>query len=114
MAILTQSGLESGEFAEGAASFRNYAGQLCYKHPWGAKSDASAILFLPSFERGLFYGDRVAHRNDVMGELAVETLAVAASLRSALACTLLIAWYRLLSFQRRRVVPCFLTRPFPS
>src|SRR5690242_6973577 len=47
-----------------------------YKHPWGAKSDASAILSLPSFERGLFYGDRVAHRNDAMGELAVETLAV--------------------------------------
>src|SRR5215472_11419467 len=47
-----------------------------YKQPWGAQSDASAILFLPCFERGLFNGDRVAQSNDVLGELAVETLAV--------------------------------------
>src|SRR5215472_14820900 len=47
-----------------------------YKQPWGAQSDASAILFLPCFERGLFDGDRVAQSNDIMGELAVETLAV--------------------------------------
>src|SRR5215469_5593785 len=76
MAILTQFGFEGRDFAQGAASFRNYAFQMRYKQPWGAQSDASAILFLPSFERGLFYGDRVAQSNDIMGELAVETLAV--------------------------------------
>jgi len=38
----------------------------------------------------------------------------AASLRSALACRLLVAWYRLLSRQSRRVLPCLLTRPFSS
>src|SRR5215469_4297189 len=47
-----------------------------YKHPWCAQSNAATILFLPSFERGLFYIDRVAHRNDVMSQLAVQTLAV--------------------------------------
>src|SRR6516165_879475 len=76
MAILTQLGVASRDFAQGAASFRNCASQMRYKHPRCAKSDASAILFLPSFEGGLFHVDRVARRNDVMGELAVETLAV--------------------------------------
>jgi hypothetical protein len=67
---------EGRDFAEGAASFRNCASQIRYKHPWGAKSDASAILFLPCFERGFFQIERGAHRNDVMGELAVQTLAM--------------------------------------
>jgi hypothetical protein len=47
-----------------------------YKHPWCAKSDAPTILLLPSFERGLFYMDRVPHRNDIMSQLAMQALAV--------------------------------------
>jgi hypothetical protein len=47
-----------------------------YKHPWGAKSDALTILFLPSFERSLFNVDLLAHLDDVMSQLAMETLAM--------------------------------------
>ncbi len=76
MAILAQFGLKSGNFDQGAASFRNYAGQMRYQHPWGAKSNALAILLLPSFERGFFDMDRVPSLDDVMSELAMQTLAV--------------------------------------
>src|SRR5262245_381387 len=76
MAILRQLGLEGRDFVEGAASFRNYAGQMRYKHPWCTKSGASTILLLPSLEGGLFYLDLLAHFHDVMSQLAMQTLAV--------------------------------------
>src|SRR5579872_6891478 len=76
MAILRQSGLEGRDCAQGAASFRNYAGQMRYKHPWCAQSDAPAILLLPCFERGLFDLDRGARLYDGMGQVAMQTLAV--------------------------------------
>src|SRR5258708_21971822 len=76
MAILTQFGLISGNFGQGAASFRNYAGQMRYKHPWCPKSNAFAILLLPSFERGFFYVDRIPHLDEIMSQLAVQTLTV--------------------------------------
>ena len=76
MAILTQFGFVGRDFDQGAASFRNQAGQMRYKHPWGAKSDAPTILLLPSFERGLFYVDRVPHFNDIMSQLPMLALAV--------------------------------------
>src|SRR6266567_3539181 len=49
---------------------------MCYKHPRCAKFYASTILFLPAFERGFFNLDGLAHLHDVMGQLAVQTLAV--------------------------------------
>ena len=42
------------------------ASQVCYKHPWGAKTHALAILLLPRAVRDLFEDDRVAHRHDLM------------------------------------------------
>jgi len=72
MAILTQFGFVGRDFDQGAASFRNYAGQMRYKHPWCAKSNAPTILFLPSFERSLFNVDGVAHLDDVMRQLAMQ------------------------------------------
>src|SRR5260221_7882032 len=47
-----------------------------YKHPWCPKSDASTILLLPGFKRGLFYGDRGAHLRDTMSKTPMQTLAV--------------------------------------
>ena len=47
-----------------------------YKHPWCAKSDASTILLLPSFERGLFDRDRVTHLRDSMSQMSMQTLAM--------------------------------------
>src|SRR5262249_24761898 len=76
MAILTQFGLACTDFAQGAASFRNYASQMRYKHPWCAQSHAPTILFLPSVERGLFQVDDVSHLDNVMSQLAMQTLAV--------------------------------------
>src|SRR5215469_4953444 len=76
MAILTQFGLVGRDFDQGAASFRNYAGQMRYKHPWCAQSDASTILLLPSFEGGLFNVDRLAHFDDIMSQLPMQALAV--------------------------------------
>jgi len=71
MAILREFGFESRDFDQEAASFCNYAGQMRYKHPWGAKSNALAILFLPSFKRGLFDVDRLSHRHDIMRQPAM-------------------------------------------
>jgi len=34
MTVLTQFGVIGRDFGQGAASFRNYAGQMRYKHPW--------------------------------------------------------------------------------
>src|SRR5215471_503892 len=76
MTIPRQSGPGGGDFAEGAASFRNYADQMRYKHPWCAQSHAPTILLLPSFEGGLFYLDRIAHLCDGMCQVAMQTLAV--------------------------------------
>src|SRR5215469_8865560 len=76
MAILTQFGFVGRDFDQGAASFCNYASQMRYKHPRCAQSDTATILFLPSLERGLFYVDLLAHFHDVMGQLAVQTLAM--------------------------------------
>jgi hypothetical protein len=61
---------------QGAASFCNYAGHMRYKHPWGAKSDAPAILLLPSFEGGFFDPNGVAHLRDAMCQVTVQTLAM--------------------------------------
>jgi hypothetical protein len=76
MAILGQFRLRGGNFVQGAASFCNYAGQMRYKHPWCAKSNAPAILLLPSFERCFFYVDRGAHLRNAVSQAPMETLAV--------------------------------------
>src|SRR5579884_3674330 len=47
-----------------------------YEHPWCPKSYAPAILLLPCGKRSLFDLDRVADCNDIVGKLAVETLAM--------------------------------------
>src|SRR5437763_16882982 len=84
MTILRQSGLERRNFGQGAASFCNYAGQMRYKQPWGAKSNTATILLLPARERGFFYLYPVAHSHDGMGELAMQTLAVGGKLALSL------------------------------
>src|SRR5215469_312607 len=76
MAVLRQSGLVSGNFGEDAASFCNYAGQMRYKHPRCAQSDAPTILLLPGFERGCFYGDRGTYLCNTMGQVPMQTLAM--------------------------------------
>jgi hypothetical protein len=76
MAILTQFGFGGRDFHQGAASFCNYADHMRYTHPWCTKSDAPTILLLPSFERGLFDVDCLAHCNDRMSQPAMQALAV--------------------------------------
>src|SRR5947209_753993 len=75
MTILRQFGFEGRDFAEDAASFCNYAGQMRYKHPWCAKSHAATILLLPSFERVFFCLDPFPPSHDAMSQLAMQTLA---------------------------------------
>jgi hypothetical protein len=47
-----------------------------YKHPRCAKSHALAILFLPTFEGSLFDVDRIPQLEDIVGELAMQALAM--------------------------------------
>jgi hypothetical protein len=51
-----------------------------YKHPWGAKTHALAILLLPRSVRNLFEHDGVAHRDDLMDLFAVQALALGCQL----------------------------------
>src|SRR6266446_3518775 len=50
--------------------------QVVYEHPWGTTSHASSVAFLPAFIRNLLGDDGVAHTHDLVGELAVQALAV--------------------------------------
>src|SRR5215469_17249384 len=47
-----------------------------YKHPRCAKSHALAILFLPTLEGSLFDVDRVPQLDNIVGELAMQALAM--------------------------------------
>jgi hypothetical protein len=76
MAILRQFGLGGGDFVQGAASFCTYAGQMLYKQPWGAKSDASTILLLPGFKGCFLDGDGGAHLCYAMRQLSMQALAM--------------------------------------
>ena len=50
--------------------------KVCYKHPWGAKSHALAIAFLPAFVGDLLGDDGIAHGHDLMDYAAMQALAM--------------------------------------
>jgi len=47
-----------------------------YKHPRSAKPNASTVLFLPAFERSLFYLDGLAHSRNTMSQGPMQALAM--------------------------------------
>ena len=52
------------------------ASQLYYKHPWSSFAHTSSELLLPCSIGVLFEDDGVTHRGKLMGELAMQTLAM--------------------------------------
>jgi len=52
------------------------ASEVLYKHPWGTKTHALAVQFLPTLVGNLFGDDRVAHRDDLVDLAPMQTLAV--------------------------------------
>src|SRR5215469_3388242 len=47
-----------------------------YEHPWGSQSHAAAKLARPAAVRDLFGDDRLAHGHDLVGQLAMQALAL--------------------------------------
>jgi len=74
--VLRQFGVIRRNFAQGAASFCNYACQMGYKQPWGTKSDTSAVPFLPAFEAGSLNLNMIAHAHQLIDQFAVQALAM--------------------------------------
>ena len=52
------------------------ASEVCYQHPWGAKTHAPSVLFLPALLGNLFGEDRVAHTHDLVDQPAMQALAM--------------------------------------
>ena len=76
MTPLGQFGGACGNFVQGAARACNGASEVCYEHPWSTKSHALAVPFLPAFIGNLLGDDGVAHRHDLVGQPAMQALAV--------------------------------------
>src|SRR5438128_1338685 len=80
MTELTQFTGPGGNFDQGAARACNGASQLCYKHPWCAKSYATSVLFLPRLIRNFFENDGVAHCHNLMHLASMQALAMSGQL----------------------------------
>jgi hypothetical protein len=76
MTVLREFGLESGNFAQDAASFRNCASQVFYQHSWCSKSHTLTKAFLPASVGKVFKGDDIAHADQVINQSAMQGLAV--------------------------------------
>jgi len=66
--------VEGRKLREDAASFRNCAFEVFYKHPWSTHSYTRAIAFLPPFERGFFDLNLVALPDQFIHEPSVQAL----------------------------------------
>jgi hypothetical protein len=95
MTVLGEPGIEGRDFSEHAASFRNCAFELCYKHARGSESDTSAKAALPAFVEGLFDRNGRTDLHDLVRQSSMQALAVrcetALLSRKALACLLGVA-----------------------
>src|SRR6266567_2672259 len=76
MTKLAQTGGAGGNFNQDSARACNGASQLCYKHPWSSFAHTSSELLLPCSIGALFEDDDVTHSGNLMGELAMQTLAM--------------------------------------
>src|SRR5258708_33274966 len=76
MTPLRQFRAPRGHFDQGAARACNGASQHLNEHPWGTKTHTLAVQFLPTLVRNLFGDDRVAHRDDLVDEASMQTLAM--------------------------------------
>jgi hypothetical protein len=74
--VLREFGLESGNFAQDAASFRNCAFQVFYEHSWRSESHTLAKAFLPASVGKVFQGDGVAHADQIIDQPAMQGLAL--------------------------------------
>ena len=80
MTVLGEFGGPGGNFEQGAARACNGASQAVYKHPRGSKPDTLAIALLPTFVGDLFQVNGVAHPHDLVGQTAVQALAMSGQL----------------------------------
>ena len=80
MTPLGEPGAACGNFGQGAARTCNGAPESVYKHPWGSKSYASPIAFLPRLVGNLFKQDGVPHRHDLMDEASMQALTMSRQL----------------------------------
>jgi len=78
--ILGQLRGTRGNLVQGAARACNGASQMVDQHPWGAKSRASSVAFLPRFVGNLFEDDGVAHTHDLMDHTPMQALAMGGQL----------------------------------
>jgi hypothetical protein len=76
MTILRELSALRGNFDQGAARAYNGALQVVDEHPWGAKTHAFAVTFLPAFVRDLFQVNGVAHLHDLVNHPAMQALAM--------------------------------------
>jgi len=76
MTVLGEFRGARGNLVQGAARACNGAFEVCYQHPWGAKSHALAVAFLPAFVGDLLGDDGVAHRRDLVSQPPMQALAV--------------------------------------
>src|SRR5258707_12742365 len=81
--ILGQLRGTRGNLVQGAARACNGASQMVDQHPWGAKSRASSVAFLPRFVGNLFEDDGVAHTHDLMDHTPMQALAMGGQLALA-------------------------------
>src|SRR6266571_8016670 len=65
-----------GNFEQDAARTCNGASQHFHKHPWGAKSHAPSVLFLPAFVGNLLGDHSVAYSHQFMDLAPMQALAM--------------------------------------
>ena len=76
MTVLGQFRGACRDFVQGAARTCNGAFQMCYQHPWGAKSHALAITAMPALIGDLLGDDGMAHGRDLVNQPPMQALAV--------------------------------------
>ena len=76
VAILRELGAARGNFDQGAARACNGALQVVDEHPWGAKTHALAVAFLPTFVGDFFQVNGVAQPHDLVDHAAMQALAM--------------------------------------
>ena len=80
MTILGQFRVVGRDFAQGAASFCNYAFQMRIKQPWCSKTNRLPKHLLPPSKRRFFNSYRMAHTDEIIDEPAMQAFALSCEL----------------------------------
>src|SRR5713101_8951869 len=78
--VLREPGCARRNFDQGAARACNGALQQLNEHPWGAKSNAATILFLPRFIVDFLHDDGLALAHDLVNLVAMQAFAMGSQL----------------------------------